>query len=113
MSNFVINKSQTNNIAITLSERSQITSPYFLFVFTSKFDDGASNVVCSVQNQIAQNNRYDLVVIEEKSNPIPLDGEVYLIEGEWSYNVYESVAPTLLVAETTERVLQRGFIIVK
>jgi hypothetical protein len=57
--------------------------------------------------------RYDLLQIEEKSSPEPLNGEVFLISGEWSYEVYESQAQTLEVSETTERVIQRGFIIVK
>lgn len=87
--------------------------PYFLVVFTSKFDDGAAQRVCSVQNQAASNIRFDLIVITETTNPNPLFGEVYLIEGEWSYEVYESVDQTILVAETTGRILQRGFIVVK
>lgn len=112
MSNFVIEKSTVNNIVVTLSERSQIVDPYFLVVFESKFSDGTT-ATCSVQNQAASNIRFDLIVITEKTNPNPLFGEVYLIEGEWSYSVYESVAQTLVVAETTQRVLQKGFIIVK
>ena len=51
--------------------------------------------------------------IEDKSSPDPLAGEVFLIAGEWSYEVYESIEPTLVVAETTERLIQRGFIVVK
>jgi hypothetical protein len=48
----------------------------------------------------------------EGVDPDPLDGEIRLIEGEWSYNVYESVSQTLDVAETTGRILQTGLIIV-
>jgi hypothetical protein len=111
MSNFVIEKGQINNIALTLSERSRLTSPYYLFVFKSKFSVCDTYAYCSLQ--AVSNMRYDLLQIEEKTSPIPLNGEVFLISGEWSYEVYESQAQTLEVAETTERVIQRGFIIVK
>jgi hypothetical protein len=48
----------------------------------------------------------------EGAMPEPLDGEIQLIEGEWSYKVYESLSQTLDVNETTGRVLQEGLIIV-
>ena len=113
MSNFVIEKNTVNNIVLTLSERSQLVDPYYLIVFKSKFSTDDVYKYCSVQNQVSSNIRYDLVVITEQTNPVALDGEVYLIEGEWSYNIYESQLPTLLVEETTGRVIQNGFIVVK
>jgi len=113
MSNFVIEKNTVNNIVLTLSERSQLVDPYYLIVFKSKFSTEDVYKYCSVQNQVSSNIRYDLVVITEQTNPVALDGEVFLIEGEWSYNIYESQLPTLLVEETTGRVIQNGFIVVK
>ena len=113
MSNFVINKGQVNNIVVTVSERSELLDPYYLIVFKNKFSTSDVYKYCSVQNGVASNVRYDLFVIEEKTSPDPLNGEVYLIEGEWSYEVYESSVQTLDVDSTTGRVLQRGFIIVK
>lgn len=113
MSNFVLEKNTVNNIVVTISERSQLVDPFFLVVFSSKFDTDGHTVNCSVQNGVASNVRFDLLVITEKTNPEPLLGEVYLIEGEWSYKIYESQEQTLLIEETTERVLQLGFIVVK
>lgn len=113
MSNFILNKNQINNVVLTLSERSHIVDPFYLIVFTNKFDTSEVTAVCSLQNGVLTNIRYDLLTIEEKTNPNALNGEVHLIEGEWSYNVYESVQQTLLISETTNRVLQKGFLIVK
>ena len=110
MSNFVIEKNTVNNICVTLSERSQLLDPYYLIVFTNKFDLDGSTVSCSLQ--ATSNIRYDLIVITETTNADGLAGEVYLIEGEWSYNVYESALPTLDVLDTTGRILQKGFIVV-
>jgi hypothetical protein len=112
MSNFVLNKSSVNNVVVTLSERSRLISPYFLIVFKNKFSTSDVLKSCSLQSS-SSNNRYDLLVIEEKTAPDPLVGEVLLIAGEWSYDVYESSVQTLVVSETTERILQKGFIIVK
>lgn len=113
MSNFVIRKNTINNIVVTVSERSQLVDPYFLIVFTNKFSTEEVTAVTSVQNGVAVNSRYDLFVITETPGAEPLNGEVYLIEGEWSYKVYESTNQTLVVGETTGRVLQEGFIVVK
>lgn len=112
MSNAVIKKDSLNNIVLTLRERSQLSNPYYLFVFTNKFSTKPVIAKCVVQTSFS-NSRYDLVQIEDKSSPDPLAGEVFLIAGEWSYEVYESIEPTLVVAETTERLIQRGFIVVK
>jgi hypothetical protein len=113
MSNFVLEKSMVNNIVVTVSERSQLLNPFFLIVFKSKFSIDDYFVNCSLQNSVASNVRYDLLVITEVASPDPLLGEVYLLEGEWSYEIYESEIQTLLIEETTVRVLQRGFIVVK
>jgi hypothetical protein len=112
MANFVIKKNQVNNISLTLRERSQLVNPYYLIVFKNNFS--TSNVLkyVSVQNQAPVNIRYDLVIIEEKASPNPLNGEVKMIVGEWSYKVYESAARTLNVSETTGRILQHGILIV-
>lgn len=113
MSNFVIRKNQVNNIALTVRERSLLVDPYYLVAFKNKFSTATVETVTSVQNGVADNDRYELFVIEEKVAPNNLLGEVQLRVGEWSYDIYESQLQTLLVAETTGRILQSGFIIVK
>jgi len=112
MSNFVLDKSTVNNVVVTVSERSRLTDPFFLVVFSNKFSTSEVLKSCSLKSDFS-NPRYDLFIIEEKTDPDPLSGEVYLIEGEWSYEVYESTEQTLIVSETTERILQRGLVIVK
>ena len=112
MSNFVIKKGEVNRVVLTLKERSKLIDPFYLIVFSSKFSTKADNKVVSVTDFTSPNIRYNLVEITEKSNPIALNGEVFLIEGQWSYEVYESEAATLDVNETTGRVLQRGQLIV-
>lgn len=113
MSNFVLYKNTVNNVVVTVSERSQLVDPYYLITFSNKFSVEEVSAVCSVTNGVPSNIRYDLFVITDVVDPDPLLGEVYLLEGEWSYSVYESTLQTTVVGETTGRVLQKGFIIVK
>lgn len=113
MSNFVLYKNQVNNVVLTLSERSQLLNPWFLIVFTNKFYTSDVVQSCSLQNGVAPNIRYDLLIIEEKISPNALIGEISLIEGEWDYQVFESSTQTLDVNGTTGRILQKGFLIVK
>lgn len=112
MANIVIRKNQVNNLALTLRERSQLVDAYYLFEFINSFSTTPLKRYCSAQNQASVNIRYDLIQISEQANPEGLDGEVRMKEGEWTYNVYESEAPTLNVAETTGRIIQHGLAIV-
>jgi len=110
MSNFVINKGQGNNVVVTVSERSRLTDPFFLFVFNSKF--AGNTEVCSLKAS-ASNVRYNLFQITETTAPDNTAGEVELFKGEWTYNIYESVTQTTDPTSTTGRILQKGFIIVE
>lgn len=112
MANFIIRKSQVNNIALTLSERSQLVNAHFLFEFIKKFSTSEVVRYASVQNQASVNIRFDLLVFNDTTDPDGLDGEIDLELGQWSYKVYESLEPTLDIEETTQRVLQKGLIIV-
>jgi len=111
MSNIVIKKGIKNNLVVTLSERSRLINPYFLMIITSKFDNSITQV--SVLNSAVSNPRYNILEIEEKTSPVNLNSEVELVTGEHDYRVYESVDQTLDVNQTTNRILQRGLIIVK
>lgn len=112
MSNFVINKGQLNNCALTLQERSKLIDPYFLIVFTSKYDTDGSVTYTSLKAS-ASNPRYDLLEITETASPNQLNGEVYFMEsGEYAYSVYESNTQETDPANTTGEILQKGFIIV-
>lgn len=113
MSNVCITKGIINRVVVTVGERSQLIDPYYLIKFTSKFSTEETTTVTSVVDIAPNNIRYNLIEISEKTNPNPLNGEVYLISGEWSYEIYESQNQTIDVNATTGRVLQRGLIIVK
>lgn len=113
MSNIVIDKGQLNRVVVTVSERSKLLDPYYLIVFTSKFSMDDVTTVTSVLDVSPATIRYNLFEITEQTAPDPLLGEVHLIEGEWSYKIYESNAQTINVNATTGEVLQQGLIIVR
>lgn len=113
MSNFVLEKDIVNRVVLTLAERSQLIDPYYLIVFTGKFSTELDVKVVSVTDATTPNQRYNLVEIIETTNPDPLLGEVFLIEGQWNYEVYESSNQVLDINDTTGRILQRGQIVVR
>ena len=113
MGNFVINKSQVNNCALTLQERSKLIDPYYLIVFTSKYDTDGSSTYTSLKASVS-NPRYDLLKITETASPDQLNGEVEFVEsGEYAYSVYESYTQVTDPSNTTGDILQKGFIIVE
>lgn len=112
MSNFVIRKGQLNNCILTLQERSQLLDPYYLVVFKSKYDTDGMTTYTSLKSSVS-NERYDLLEITETTSPNQLNGEVFFANtGEYAYEVYESNTQEIDPANTTQRVLQKGFIIV-
>lgn len=113
MSNLLINKNQVNRIVVTVSERSKLVNPFYLMVFTSKFSTTDVTINAAFSDLSNATIRYNLFELEEKVNPNGIDGEVFLVEGEWSYKIYESNIKTLDVNQTTGEVLQQGLIIVK
>lgn len=112
MSNLIIRKSQLNSCILTLAERSELDAPFYLIVFSSKFDTDGATTFTSTKS-VATNSRFDKLEIEEKTNPDWQNGEVYFAnEGEYTYIVYESEMQTDNVEDTTGRILQQGLLIV-
>lgn len=85
----VIQKNTNNTLILTLNEKRTLTSPYYLFVFTS---DVTKQTVAFIQDNISEHtDRYDEFLITETSGtPNYSSGVVeFLPLGSWSYDVYE------------------------
>lgn len=111
MANIVIEKGKTNTVIMTVSERSTLSSPFYLFHFKSKFNTSEErffNAVNISQNRI----RFDEFVITENDLPNYNLGEVNLFTGEWTYCIYESSGATLDISGTTGNILETDMAIV-
>jgi hypothetical protein len=81
----LINKGTSNTVILTLSEKTTITNPYYLFVFTS---DEKNTVKKLIPTDISINKiRYNEFVIVEPSH-------VSLTAGTWKYEIYEQASST-------------------
>lgn len=94
----------------TLTEKSQLLNPYYLFKFTSDVED--TEVLFNMADQSMYPRRFNEMVLTEVDGTIipvdPSNGEVNLNYGWGTYEVYESVTQTLVVANTTGRILEQG-----
>lgn len=88
-------KTTINTVALTLTELSNLTAPYYLFEFKNDQDN---SLVYLIGTDISlYPNRYNKFLIEEKSLPNPLNGEVELVlAGFYSYRVFEQLSSTNL-----------------
>lgn len=91
-----ITKGTTNNVALTLTEKCTLTSPYYLFVFQS--DETRDLYKFIAADTSTHPDRYNLfAIVETDSSPDPLAGEIELpIVGFYKYKVYEQTSSTNL-----------------
>lgn len=104
-----INKDSINNIVLTLTERSKLINPYFVFQFTS--DYSRNEVIFHADDLSTFKCRYNRFNITESGSTYVnlTGGTVNLLPiGTWTYNVFESTTPTLSLSATTGCVLETG-----
>jgi hypothetical protein len=98
-----------NNVALTLSESTTISSPYYLFQF---INDTSLEEVCFIAADVSNfKERYNLFVIQlvAKNAINLLNGQIYLSDnGYWSYNVYEQASATNLNVEDSGALVENG-----
>lgn len=103
----VINKGESNDIVVTVTEKTTISNPYYLFVFESR--QAPNNIVkCIASNRSTVTVRYDEFTIDEKESPNSLAGEIeFPITGEWSYSIYQTANLSLIVPSEIN-IVERG-----
>lgn len=103
-----ITKNATNNIALTLTEKSTLTNPDYLFVFQS--DETRDSYEFIAADTSTYTDRYNLfAIIETNSTPDPLAGEVELpLVGFYTYTIYEQNSATNLNPANATGVVEVG-----
>ena len=84
----LINKGASNTVILTLSEKTTITNPYYLFEFEDEFDTSSNPIYWIGADTSAWPSRYNLFTLEEPT-------DVELVKGQYKYKVYESPVSTL------------------
>lgn len=119
-----INKGQKNIVGLTLTETSRVTSPYYLFVFTSdgaKFQEEVIFVAPDVSGYPERLNIFEIVEGSTGSktfangHELLLEGEAHLNleSGQYTYKVYESETLVTEVALTTGNIVETGRMVVQ
>ena len=78
-----INKDTNNEFALTLTESTTITDPFFLFKFVWEYDEDLPATYWAASDYSPYPDRYNLFYIDE-----PIDLEFR--QGQYKYEVYES-----------------------
>lgn len=104
----VINKGQSNTVVVTVTEKTTITNPYYLFEFTN--DMAKVPKVCIAANVSDATERYDkFVITEQSSSPNNLLGQITLTQkGFWKYKIYAQESSTNLVPADADELVEIG-----
>jgi hypothetical protein len=90
----LFNKNAVNNICPTLYEKTTLDPVYYLFEFEN--DQTKVKYYCIPTELSTELLRYNEFDIEDKTNPVALNGEVDLPIGTYTYKVYEQSSSTNL-----------------
>lgn len=121
-----VEKNEANNIPLTLSEKSRLAAPIFLFEFILEYErkEEKTPIYFTAPDVSAYPLRVNVFQLTEGENgseteangfdELPEEGaHLKLKRGQYIYNVYESEAVTLDKAETTGRIIETGRMVVE
>lgn len=101
-------RNNSNEIVVTVTEKTTLDSPHYLFAFTS--DDTSETFTCICENISANTARYDRFVVNEQ--PFDADGTAGQItlnqEGGYSYTIYEQESDTNLDTALAGNIVEQG-----
>lgn len=104
----LINKNSNNTLVLTLTEKSMLSSPTYLFRFTS--DLTRESVLFIASNLSTQTQRFDKFLITETSGTTNLTSGVINLSptGFWKYEIYEQTSTSNLVVNSSCLLVETG-----
>lgn len=93
---FTINRNSANTLTPTCYEKTTIVNPTYLWEF---YNVASKTYVYCISTDISTTvERYNEFVITEtgSTTPVPLNGEVSLVAGDYEYTIYEQTSTTNL-----------------
>jgi hypothetical protein len=95
-----ITKNSTNEFALTLTESTTISNPYFLFKFVWEYDENLPSAYWVGTDYSLYPERYNLFYLSEPT-------EVDFKQGQYRYEVYESPIDIIVDENTDETGLNK------
>ncbi|HYG15033.1 MAG TPA: hypothetical protein VEC12_04705 [Bacteroidia bacterium] len=107
----LIAKGQSNVLALTLTEKTTIPDPVYLFEFTGTQTRASKTFIAADASQFKE--RYNLFTVVEKTSPDALLGEVELAEQDfWQYRVFAQMSAANLDPEQANELVETGILYV-
>jgi len=103
-----VTRGQSNGVVFTLTEKTTLSSPYFLVVFNNLATNELVYAICP--DTSTQTTRYNLLTIIESNTSIPLSGQVKLVEGTYQYKVYEQSSSSNLNPLLSTSLVETGLL---
>ena len=103
-----VTRGQSNSVVFTLTEKTTLSSPYFLVVFNNLATNELVYAICP--DTSTQTTRYNLLTIIESNTSIPLSGQVKLVEGIYQYKVYEQTSSSNLDPSLSTSLVETGLL---
>jgi hypothetical protein len=103
-----VTRGQSNSVVFTLTEKTTLSSPYFLVVFNNLATNELVYAICP--DTSTQTTRYNLLTIIESNTSIPLSGQVKLVEGTYQYKVYEQTSSSNLDPSLSTSLVETGLL---
>lgn len=101
-----IKKVSGNEVVLTLSEKTSITNPTYLFEF---INDATKVTKTFIANDYSNNKeRFNIFDIIETSTEDLLNGRVSLEIGSYKYNIYEQTSSTNLIVANAHALVENG-----
>ena len=102
----LINKNSSNEVVLTLSEKTSIVNPTYLFEF---INDATKETKLFISADYSNNKeRFNIFNIIETSTEVPLTGRVSLTVGNWKYNIYQQTSTSNLVVANSGGLVENG-----
>lgn len=102
----LINQNTTSNLTLTLTEKTTLSSPVYLFQFRNVTEK--VSYYCIMPDISAYKNRYNEFVFTEGTD-LPLVGELILgAGGQYEYFVYEQLSTTNLDPTLSTGLVESG-----
>lgn len=101
-----LEKGATNSVVMTLTEKSELNDPYYLFSFTNNTSENEK--LFNMQDISGYRRRYNRFELVETTSEDLSNGKVTLEYGWGRYKVYESATQSLNINDTTGKILEQG-----
>lgn len=102
----LINKNSSNEVVLTLSEKTTIVNATYLFEFTN---DATKEIKTFIAVDFSNNKeRFNIFNIIETSTEVPLTGRISLTVGDWKYKIYEQTSTTNLIVANSGNLVENG-----